>query len=116
MDTSRQEYEAVLTSDGQLLIAQPDGSYRPAADESERERVHQMSEAEIEANAAADPDTLPGASWDTAQPVHPRPKERITVRLDADMVAWFRRQGRGCQTRIDAVLRRYERARRHAGS
>jgi uncharacterized protein (DUF4415 family) len=108
---------AVLTSDGQVLIAQPDGSYRPAADESDWARVRAMSEAEIEANAAADPDTLPAAFWDTARPIYPRPKERITVRLDADMVAWFRRQGRGYQTRINAVLRSYyERARRRAGS
>jgi uncharacterized protein (DUF4415 family) len=44
-------------------------------------------------------------------------KERITVRLDADMLAWFRREGRGYQTRINAVLRSYyERARRQAES
>jgi uncharacterized protein (DUF4415 family) len=108
---------AVLTSDGQILIAQPDGSYRPAEDESDWERVRSMSEEEIEANAAADPDTLPAAFWDTAQPIHPSPKERITVRLDADLVAWFRRQGKGYQTRINAVLRSYyERARRHRGA
>lgn len=107
---------AVLTSDGQVLIAQPDGSYRPAEDETDWARVRNMSDEEIEANAAADPDTLPAEFWDTAQPVHPRPKERITVRLDADMVEWFRRQGKGYQTRINAVLRSYYERARHARS
>lgn len=107
---------AVLTSDGQVLIAQPDGSYRPAEDETDWARVRNMSDEEIEANAAADPDTLPAEFWDTAQPVYPRPKERITVRLDADMVEWFRRQGKGYQTRINAVLRSYYERARHVRS
>ena len=36
-----------------------------------------------------------------------RPKARITVRLDADMVQWFKEQGGGYQTRINGVLRAY---------
>jgi uncharacterized protein (DUF4415 family) len=32
-------------------------------------------------------------------------KQQLTVRLDADMVAWLRRQGRGYQTRLNRVLR-----------
>ena len=31
----------------------------------------------------------------------------MTLRLDADVLDWFRRQGRGYQTRINAILRRY---------
>jgi len=33
-------------------------------------------------------------------------KQQLTVRLDADVVAWLRRQGRGYQTRLNQVLRR----------
>lgn len=29
------------------------------------------------------------------------------IRLDADMLAWFKEQGRGWQTRMNAVLRSY---------
>jgi uncharacterized protein (DUF4415 family) len=36
-----------------------------------------------------------------------QPKERVTMWLDADIVRWFRDQGRGYQTRINAVLRAY---------
>jgi uncharacterized protein (DUF4415 family) len=32
-------------------------------------------------------------------------KQQLTVRLDADVVAWLRRQGRGYQTRLNQVLR-----------
>ena len=32
-------------------------------------------------------------------------KRQVTVRLDADVVAWLREQGKGYQTRINALLR-----------
>ncbi|HEU0139633.1 MAG TPA: BrnA antitoxin family protein [Bryobacteraceae bacterium] len=31
--------------------------------------------------------------------------KQLTVRLDADVVAWLRRQGRGYRTRLNQVLR-----------
>lgn len=34
-------------------------------------------------------------------------KRHVTIRLDADMLDWFERQGPGYQTRINAVLREY---------
>jgi len=44
-----------------------------------------------------------------AQPLieWPPKKEPITIRVDADVLDWFKRQGRGYQTRINRVLRRY---------
>jgi len=32
-------------------------------------------------------------------------KQQLTVRLDSDVVAWLREQGKGYQTRINALLR-----------
>ncbi len=32
-------------------------------------------------------------------------KKQLTVRLDADVIAWLRKQGKGYQTRMNAVLR-----------
>ena len=32
-------------------------------------------------------------------------KQQLTVRLDADVIAWLRRQGKGYQTRLNRVLR-----------
>jgi len=37
----------------------------------------------------------------------PGTKKQITLRLDPDILAFFRRQGRGYRTIINAVLRRY---------
>ena len=41
----------------------------------------------------------------------PEAKQTITIRLDADLLAWLRRQ-KGYQTRINAVLRSYMEASR----
>lgn len=44
-------------------------------------------------------------------------KRQLTLRLDADVVDWFRQQapgGRGYQTHINRVLREYVRRRRRA--
>lgn len=39
-------------------------------------------------------------------------KAQITLRLDSDVLAWFKMQGRGYQTRINALLRAYMEAHR----
>ena len=47
------------------------------------------------------------------QPV-PR-KSQLTLRLDSDVVAWFKAQGKGYQTRINTVLRAYRDAHKRGG-
>ncbi len=37
----------------------------------------------------------------------PEPKHQITLRIDADVLEFFRTQGPGYQRRMNAVLRRY---------
>ena len=37
----------------------------------------------------------------------PGPKKQITLRLDPDVLAFFRKTGRGYQTTINAVFRKY---------
>jgi len=37
----------------------------------------------------------------------PGPKKQITLRIDPDVLAFFRKSGKGYQTSINAVLRRY---------
>jgi uncharacterized protein (DUF4415 family) len=34
-------------------------------------------------------------------------KQPVTLRLDADILAWFKKQGRGYQTRINRALREF---------
>jgi uncharacterized protein (DUF4415 family) len=42
----------------------------------------------------------------------PGPKKQITLRLDPDVLDFFRKQGRGYQTTINSVLRQYVQAQR----
>ena len=50
---------------------------------------------------------LPEDFWDEAELVMPVAKRPISLRLDEDVLAWFRRLGPRYQTRINAVLRAY---------
>jgi uncharacterized protein (DUF4415 family) len=34
-------------------------------------------------------------------------KRHVTIRLDADVLTWFEREGKGYQTRINTALREY---------
>jgi uncharacterized protein (DUF4415 family) len=39
--------------------------------------------------------------------LHVPPKQAVTIRLDADVLSWFKEQGQGYQTRINKLLRAY---------
>jgi uncharacterized protein (DUF4415 family) len=41
----------------------------------------------------------------------PRTKSQLTLRLDSDVLDWFKQQGRGWQTQMNALLRAYMEAR-----
>lgn len=41
-------------------------------------------------------------------------KAQVTLRIDADVIQWFRERGRGYQTRINSILRAYKDAHRGA--
>jgi len=71
-----------------------------------------MIDEEIHAAIIDDPDARPTdeAFWKDARIVAPQRKETVTMRLDADLLEWFRRE-RGYQTRINAILRAYMNAR-----
>jgi uncharacterized protein (DUF4415 family) len=47
------------------------------------------------------------ASWKKGRgrPKKPRTKASVTVRLDADVVAWLKARGPGYQTRLNSLLR-----------
>ncbi len=71
-------------------------------------RLRGMTDEEVHAALIADPEIKPTdeAFWKAARVVMPQSKKTVTMRLDADLLAWFRRQ-RGYQTRINAILRAY---------
>lgn len=53
--------------------------------------------------------------WDSAELVEPAPKKLISLRLDPDIIEFFRSKGKGYQTRMNAVLRSYVEAQRKSG-
>ena len=77
-------------------------------------KVDAMTEGELEASITADPDDVHEApDWSQAIPGLPPRKEHINIRIDTDVLAWFRQTGRGYQTRMNNVLRAFVESRRH---
>ena len=73
-------------------------------------RIRRLPDSEIRRAVKADPDAAPIATADwfrQAKLVEPQPKQAVSIRLDEDVLKWFKRPGRGYQTRINAVLRAY---------
>ena len=68
-----------------------------------------MTDEEIERNAREDPDSIPVDSidWTQGSLIIPLAKESIHLRLDPDILKWFRGTGPKYHTRINQVLRRY---------
>ena len=54
----------------------------------------------------------PEVDWSAVPEVKVPGKVAISVRVDEDVLAFFRAEGRGYQTRINAVLRSYMMAKR----
>lgn len=52
--------------------------------------------------------------WKKATLRLPDVKESVTIRVDRDVLQWFRGKGRGYQTRMNAVLRSYVNAAKSA--
>ena len=50
---------------------------------------------------------LDAGFFQKARVVVPPGKKQLTIRLDEDVLSWFKEQGRGYQSRINAVLRAY---------
>ena len=75
-------------------------------------RVDAMTDEDINRAIAEDPDAAPILSdefWSNARLVLPGEghKLQITLRLDERVIDYFKKQGRGYNTRINAILRAY---------
>jgi uncharacterized protein (DUF4415 family) len=78
-------------------------------------RVRAKTAAELERDIADDPDfrDVPKDWVAPAEAVMPTPKRLLSLRIDDDIVEWFKLQGPGYQTRINAALRSFmQRARK----
>jgi uncharacterized protein (DUF4415 family) len=71
------------------------------------ERLRHMSDRDIDYTDIPETDEK---FWANAAVLMPQAKTHLSVRLDEDVVDWFKRQGPGYQTRMNAVLRSYVQA------
>jgi uncharacterized protein (DUF4415 family) len=78
---------------------------------SDWKRVRTLTDRQVRRAIDTDPEVQPTDRnfWKSARVVMPRAKEPITIRLDADLLEWLRKQ-KGYQTRINAILRSYMQA------
>jgi uncharacterized protein (DUF4415 family) len=71
-------------------------------------RVDALTDEDIAKAAASDPDAVPiDMDWSDAVLVLPSRKKAISIRVDEDVLDYFKSQGAGYQRRINAVLRSY---------
>lgn len=78
---------------------------------SDLKRLDAMQDREID---YSDIPELDARFFETARVVVPPGKQQITIRLDRDVLQWLKRQGRGYQSRINAILRAYYEAHRES--
>jgi len=87
------------------------GGFMNNISKTDWKRVDSKSDEELTQNAISDPDNPPIDEdfFIKAKRVNsPQPKQQITLRIDSDILDWFKKQGKGYQTMMNAVLRAYK--------
>lgn len=108
------EREQIVTfiatlDDGTSIVQHVDGTLERRAGETDWARLDAMTDEEIEQAARSDPDWngLLDIDWSQVEITRPARKQPISIRLDEDVLDFFKRGGTGYQKRINAVLRSY---------
>ncbi len=82
-------------------------------DRTDWAKVDATTKKQLAASIVADPDDVHDEpDWTRAVVGLPPRKEDIHIRIDADVLAWFKKTGRGYQTRINNVLRAFVESRK----
>jgi len=79
----------------------------PSQGRAKLAKLRQISEAEIRRTSPEELGDLPQDFWDDAVPVVPAAKVPISLRVDADVLEFFRKTGPRYQSRMNAVLRSF---------
>lgn len=79
---------------------------------SEVEALRERGEDPTRADAP-EAESLGADFWKSAHVVMPGSKTSVHLRLDTDVVEWFKGRGKGHLTRMNAVLRAYVEAQKH---
>lgn len=78
-------------------------------DKTDWARVNALSDEDILAAMRDDPDwaEFTDIDWSKAVVVYPAAKKAVSIRLDEDVIDFFKQGGPGYQTRMNAVLRHF---------
>jgi uncharacterized protein (DUF4415 family) len=77
-------------------------------------KANTVTGKKLEASIRADVDDVRGEpDWTQAVMGVPAPKQHINIRVDYDVLEWFKSNGRGYQTLMNNVLRVFVQSRRH---
>jgi uncharacterized protein (DUF4415 family) len=80
------------------------------------ERLGHTQDGDLDASDIPEPTAEEFARAIVRKGLKPLPrKQQVTLRIDADVLDWFRRGGKGYQSRINALLRAYVDAHRKGG-
>jgi uncharacterized protein (DUF4415 family) len=80
-------------------------------------KVNSTTGAKLEVSIRADGDDIQGGlDWTQSVMGVPAPKEHINIRIDHDVLEWFKKNGRGYQTLMNNVLRAFVQTRRQGES
>ena len=77
-------------------------------DRTNWDKIDAVTGTELEASIRADVDDVRGEpDWTQAIVGIPAPKDHINIRIDHDVLQWFRSNGKGYQTLMNNVLRAF---------
>jgi uncharacterized protein (DUF4415 family) len=97
--------------DGVMYQEHPDGSLIPLPKgEADWAALAAKTEEQLLEEALSDPDALPLTDEQLAQFERVELKQPVSIRLDEEVLDYFKSSGRGYQTRINAVLKSYVKA------
>ncbi len=83
----------------------------PSRGRADLDRLRRMSDKEVRDSSPPELSGLPSDFWDSAELVEPVRKQAISLRVDEDVLDWFRQHGPRYQSRMNAVLRSYMKSR-----
>ncbi len=79
----------------------------PRKIKSDLDKLRELTDEEIDASIKNDPDWSEDWNWGDAVLVIPPKKKPISIRVDEDVLDYFKAEGAGYQRRMNAVLRSY---------
>lgn len=95
------------TKESNIVKRTLDLKLRPVLNDAQKARLDAVAAMPDERIDYSDAPSLPDAVWMKAATELPQTKQQITLRIDAEVLDFFRNTGKRYQSRMNAVLRSY---------